>query len=77
MHQNVSNNRKVHTYSPHLFAQLPIKFLLTKAQREQKLYAGKYRSFHFCVFKLILIRFLLVVILNGWVSYVTGMARRP
>ncbi|XP_076045426.1 integrator complex subunit 2 [Oratosquilla oratoria] len=40
MHQLAMHNRRVYSYSPHLFAQLPIRYLLTHAQREQRLYAG-------------------------------------
>ncbi|XP_045601514.2 integrator complex subunit 2 isoform X1 [Procambarus clarkii] len=39
-HQLLVNNRRVHSYSPHLFAQLPIRYLLSHAQKEQRLYAG-------------------------------------
>ncbi|XP_053643818.1 integrator complex subunit 2 isoform X2 [Cherax quadricarinatus] len=39
-HQLLANSRRVHSYSPHLFAQLPIRYLLSHAQREQRLYAG-------------------------------------
>ncbi|XP_042238877.1 integrator complex subunit 2-like isoform X3 [Homarus americanus] len=39
-HQLLANSRRVHSYSPHLFAQLPIRYLLSHAQKEQRLYAG-------------------------------------
>ncbi|XP_042876307.1 integrator complex subunit 2-like isoform X2 [Penaeus japonicus] len=38
--QLLANNRRIHSYSPHLFAQLPIRYLLSHAQKEQRLYAG-------------------------------------
>lgn len=40
MNQLVVNTRHVHSYSPHLFTQLPIRYLLSHAQKEQRLYAG-------------------------------------
>ncbi|XP_068239156.1 integrator complex subunit 2 isoform X2 [Palaemon carinicauda] len=43
-HQLITNNRRIHSYSPHLFAQLPIRYLLSHAQREQRLYAGLFSS---------------------------------
>ncbi|XP_071540671.1 integrator complex subunit 2 isoform X2 [Panulirus ornatus] len=39
-HQLLANSRRVHSYSPHLFTQLPIRYLLSHAQKEQRLYAG-------------------------------------
>lgn len=36
----VSANRKVPGYSAHILAQLPMKYLLHEAQKEQQLYAG-------------------------------------
>lgn len=39
-HQLLSCARRIHIYSPHLFAQLPIRYLLSHAQKEQRLYAG-------------------------------------
>lgn len=41
-HQLLSCARRIHIYSPHLFAQLPIRYLLSHAQKEQRLYAGLY-----------------------------------
>lgn len=38
--QLLANSRRIHSYSPHLFAQLPIRYLLSHAQKEQRLYAG-------------------------------------
>ncbi|KAI0237093.1 hypothetical protein LSAT2_012429 [Lamellibrachia satsuma] len=40
MKMPVVTTRKVVTYSGHLLAQLPIKYLLQQAQRQQQLYAG-------------------------------------
>ncbi|KAK4288012.1 hypothetical protein Pmani_030992 [Petrolisthes manimaculis] len=39
-HQLLTNTRRVHAYSPHLFTQLPLRYLLSHAQKEQRLYAG-------------------------------------
>ena len=39
-HQLLASSRRVLSYSPHLFAQLPIRYLLSHAQKEQRLYAG-------------------------------------
>ncbi|KAG0711639.1 Integrator complex subunit 2 [Chionoecetes opilio] len=39
-HQLLASSRRVHSYSPHLFAQLPIRYLLSHAQKEQRLYAA-------------------------------------
>ncbi|XP_063858155.1 integrator complex subunit 2-like isoform X1 [Scylla paramamosain] len=41
-HQLLASSRRVLSYSPHLFAQLPIRYLLSHAQKEQRLYAGLY-----------------------------------
>lgn len=39
--QLLANTRRVHAYSPHLFTQLPLRYLLSHAQKEQRLYAGE------------------------------------
>ncbi|KAK7081370.1 hypothetical protein SK128_014730, partial [Halocaridina rubra] len=43
-HQLLTTNHRVLSYSPHLFAQLPIRYLLSHAQREQRLYGGLFSS---------------------------------
>ncbi|CAL4223863.1 unnamed protein product, partial [Meganyctiphanes norvegica] len=40
MHILITSQRRPHSYSQNLFAQLPIRYLLSQAQKEQRLYAG-------------------------------------
>ncbi|RXG68957.1 Integrator complex subunit 2 [Armadillidium vulgare] len=65
MHQIVASNRRVHTYSPYLFAQLPIRYLLTNTQREQKLYAGVFSS----LLKLLVTHYPQLCLLDDWMYH--------
>lgn len=39
--QQQQQQHKQYTYSPDLFAQLPIRYLLSSAQRDQSMYGGE------------------------------------